>query len=208
MREYSLPAWVRGPVDFCALRRLAAICFSDAITMFFPLKPAVAVRFRDSTREARFEGGGERKWLRGGEKYCCGFGDVLSHFPARAGHRWPLRLRGFQGGMRGAEAVAAVGHELLDIGDLDGDELREILVAGLRDQQHVFEAQAEVQVFDAHLGLDGEDLSGLERTGGHADVVDFHADAVAQAAAATLRLRAVTVDERLRRGFDFGIGEP
>src|SRR5438874_2151273 len=47
-------------------------------------------------------------------------------------------------------AQAALGHHFLDVLDLHRHELREVLVARARDQNHVFEPDADVLLFDAH----------------------------------------------------------
>src|SRR5690349_16463102 len=88
-----------------------------------------------------------------------------------------------ENGLAATPRVAEAGlfHQLLDRGNLDRHERREILVAGLRDEQHVLEPQAEPFVLDAELRLDGEHAAGLEDGGLRAaDVVHFHPDRVAE----------------------------
>src|SRR5579883_3237384 len=112
-----------------------------------------------------------------------------------------------QGGMRLAQAVFTVSHEALDIGYLDWDERREIFVAGIGDQDHVLEAESEVQILNAHFRFDGEDLPWLQGCGGNADVVNFQTDSVAEDGTGSLALRTVGVYERDGRGLDLVIGE-
>ncbi len=46
---------------------------------------------------------------------------------------------------------------------------------------HVLEPHRQFAALHGHLGLDGEDVAGLEGRRGIADVVDFHAHTVAEA---------------------------
>src|SRR5579885_340554 len=50
----------------------------------------------------------------------------------------------------------ALAHRLLDVRDLDRGRRRHVLVPGVRDQDHVLEADADVFVRDRHRGLDRE----------------------------------------------------
>ena len=79
-------------------------------------------------------------------------------------------------------AESLFGHQLLDVGNLDWHERRQILVAVLGDQNHVLKPDAGVFLLDGHLRLNCEELAGFERWVASRDVVDLDTDRVSETA--------------------------
>src|SRR4029453_11821088 len=67
-----------------------------------------------------------------------------------------------------------LGHRLLDVVDLHRHEGGEILVAILRDEDHVFETDAEMFLRQPHRRFGGEDHPPFKRRRRRTDIVYFH----------------------------------